>query len=72
MLQTSNKLIDCISYNNIKRLISFSIIVSSTCLGWCLSAGINQWRKTQGRNQSDYYFRCDMLPNGSYPAFGTY
>ena len=72
MLESSNKLIDCNAYNNLSKLIHFALIVSSACFGQCLISGILQWQKIVGPNGSQYYQRCNMFPNGTYPAFGTY
>lgn len=72
MFVYADKLIDCITYNNIMRLLNLSVIISSACLGWCLGSGIVQWNRVFGPNGNDYYLRCNMFPNGTYPAFGKY
>lgn len=72
MLKSSKKLIECICHNNIKRLFNFAFIISSILLGWCLSSGVIRWNKINGPHASDYYLRCNMFPNGTYPLFGTY
>ena len=72
MFVYADKLIDCITYNNIMRLLNLSVIISSACLGWCLGSGIVQWNRVFGPNGNDYYLRCNMFPNGTYPAFGQY
>ncbi|KAK8845022.1 hypothetical protein M9Y10_021198 [Tritrichomonas musculus] len=72
MLATANKLLDCISYNNLMRLLNLSIIISSACLGWGLGAGVVQWKRVLGPNGSDLYVRCNAFNNGTYPAYGTY
>lgn len=72
MLDSSNKLIDCIAYNNLMRLLNLSIIISSACLGWCLSSGIVQWQRVLGPDSEKYYLRCNAFNNGTYPAYGTY
>lgn len=72
MLDSSNRLIDAISFNNLMRLLNLSIIISSACLGWALSSGIVQWQRVLGPNGDQYYLRCNMFDNQTYPAFGTY
>lgn len=72
MLESANKLIDSIAYNGIMTLVNLTIIISSACLGWSLSAGIIRWDKVLGENGDDFYVRCNMFNNGTYPAFGSY
>lgn len=74
MINSSNKIIDCVAFNSLLKLIHFGVIFSSSCLGCCLSLGIIRWKKTIRQNVNDYYYylRCNMFPNGTYPDFGTY
>lgn len=44
MKDISDRLINCISFNNIIRLFNLSIIVSSMILGCMLYNGIEQWQ----------------------------
>ena len=72
-LNLSNKLIDCIAYNNLNNLLALTIIITSMCLGWILSAGVYYWKKNVlGPNFYNYYKRCNILSNFTYPPFGTY
>ena len=72
MLDSADRLIDCVSYSNLYRLFNITVVFTSAILGWILSSGIDWWKKSTGPNSLNYYLRCNMLSNGSYPAFGTY
>ncbi|KAK8841771.1 hypothetical protein M9Y10_026720 [Tritrichomonas musculus] len=72
MIHSSNLLIDCIFYKNLIRLFNFFLIFSSACLGWCLASGIERWQRILYQRGSEYYLRCNMFQNGTFPSYGSY
>lgn len=69
---SAEMLINTIAHNGLYKLLNLSIILSSCCFGWAMSSGIVQWKRTLGPNVEEYYIRCNMNANFTYPAYGTY
>lgn len=72
MQDISDRLINCISFNNLIRLFNLSIIVSSMILGCMLYNGIEQMQLISISKNTRYHTRCNMFENGTYPSYGTY
>ena len=71
MLSATDELLNCISSNQLSTLLNLTVIFCSACFGWCFGAGVATWRKVTNEN-SEYYLRCNMFENGSYPLYGEY
>jgi hypothetical protein len=69
MLNLSNRLLDCFSFNRLVSLMNVSMIFVSACLGWGLGAGTAIWKKgTRNTLEAlDFYLRCNMNSQGEYP-----
>ncbi|OHT06121.1 hypothetical protein TRFO_25986 [Tritrichomonas foetus] len=71
MLEMADDLLDCQSNNAMSMILNISVIFCSLCLGWALGSGVATWKKISNNND-EYYLRCNMFENGTYPAYGTY
>jgi hypothetical protein len=69
MVDLSDRVLDCLSFNSMVNLLNVSVIFVSACCGWGLGAGTAVWKKgTRGTAEAiKYYLRCNMDAEGNYP-----
>jgi hypothetical protein len=71
MIDLSDRVLDCLSFNSMVNLLNVSVIFVSACCGWGLGAGTAVWKKgTRGTAEAiKYYLRCNMDDTGNYPPY---
>jgi hypothetical protein len=67
MIDLSDRVLDCLSFNSMVSLLNVSVIFVSACCGWGLGAGTAVWKKGTRATAAaiKYYLRCNMDVEGN-------